>query len=447
MPPHWRLIGSAADDLDDAGFAVVLRESLGGAGGVPDDFDEIVARTRYVGGLFSAGDPGRLPVALSRARSELHESSGVDPLVVFFLAVPPLAFPTITEGLGAHGLAAGAHVVFEKPYGTSLESFEELDSLVKRTFTESQVFRIDHFLGKEGVQAIYTLRFANKAFGTLWDRHSVAQVQVDVPEDLNVANRIGFYEATGAALDMLVTHLFQVVSQIAMDTPYDLDDPHSVLLERDSVLQRFRPLDPARDVVLGQFTGYRDLPGVAPDSQQDTFVAARLWVDSDRWRGVPFILRTGKMMARKAQRVTLVLRPDDGPLRQVASRPNTIEIDFAGAGEIFLGLTVKAPGPEMRLSWGRAGLDLDDVPGGEPISPYASLIDDVFRGDRSLFTTEAGLRAAFQAFEPLRHGDRPAPLPYEQGGWGPVEANRLTAPYGWILQQEGSVAIPGQPAR
>lgn len=405
MPPHWRLIGSAADDLDDAGFAVVLRESLGGAGGVPDDFDEIVARTRYVGGLFSAGDPGRLPVALSRARSELHESSGVDPLVVFFLAVPPLAFPTITEGLGAHGLAAGAHVVFEKPYGTSLESFEELDSLVKRTFTESQVFRIDHFLGKEGVQAIYTLRFANKAFGTLWDRHSVAQVQVDVPEDLNVANRIGFYEATGAALD------------------------------------------PARDVVLGQFTGYRDLPGVAPDSQQDTFVAARLWVDSDRWRGVPFILRTGKMMARKAQRVTLVLRPDDGPLRQVASRPNTIEIDFAGAGEIFLGLTVKAPGPEMRLSWGRAGLDLDDVPGGEPISPYASLIDDVFRGDRSLFTTEAGLRAAFQAFEPLRHGDRPAPLPYEQGGWGPVEANRLTAPYGWILQQEGSVAIPGQPAR
>jgi len=405
MPPHWRLIGSAADALDDAGFAVVLRESLGGAGGVPDDFDEIVARTRYVGGLFSAGDPGRLPVALSRARSELHESSGVDPLVVFFLAVPPLAFPTITEGLGAHGLAAGAHVVFEKPYGTSLESFEELDSLVKRTFTESQVFRIDHFLGKEGVQAIYTLRFANKAFGTLWDRHSVAQVQVDVPEDLNVANRIGFYEATGAALD------------------------------------------PARDVVLGQFTGYRDLPGVAPDSQQDTFVAARLWVDSDRWRGVPFILRTGKMMARKAQRVTLVLRPDDGPLRQVASRPNTIEIDFAGAGEIFLGLTVKAPGPEMRLSWGRAGLDLDDVPGGEPISPYASLIDDVFRGDRSLFTTEAGLRAAFQAFEPLRHGDRPAPLPYEQGGWGPVEANRLTAPYGWILQQEGSVAIPGQPAR
>lgn len=364
-----------------------------------------MARTRYVGGLFSAGDPGRLPVALSRARSELHESSGVDPLVVFFLAVPPLAFPTITEGLGAHGLAAGAHVVFEKPYGTSLESFEELDSLVKRTFTESQVFRIDHFLGKEGVQAIYTLRFANKAFGTLWDRHSVAQVQVDVPEDLNVANRIGFYEATGAALD------------------------------------------PARDVVLGQFTGYRDLPGVAPDSQQDTFVAARLWVDSDRWRGVPFILRTGKMMARKAQRVTLVLRPDDGPLRQVASRPNTIEIDFAGAGEIFLGLTVKAPGPEMRLSWGRAGLDLDDVPGGEPISPYASLIDDVFRGDRSLFTTEAGLRAAFQAFEPLRHGDRPAPLPYEQGGWGPVEANRLTAPYGWILQQEGSVAIPGQPAR
>ncbi|MGM0384880.1 MAG: glucose-6-phosphate dehydrogenase [Actinomycetota bacterium] len=442
MPEHWRLVGSAGDDLGADGFTAILRTSLEASGALPPDWDHVAARTRYLGGFFSADEPGDLPRVVAEVRDELAATSGSDPLVVFFLAVPPSAFPSITMGLGRHGLAEGARVVFEKPYGTSSDSFEELDALVKHTLREDQVFRIDHFLGKEGVQAIYTLRFANKLFGAQWDRHSVAQVQVDVPETLNVANRASFYEATGAALDMLVTHLFQVVSQVAMDTPFDLADPDSVLFERDAVLHRFRPLDVESDVVLGQFQGYRDLDGVHPDSEQDTFVAARLWVDSDRWRGVPFILRTGKMMARKAQLVTLVLRPEDDPLSAIAARPNTIEINFSGAGGISLGVTVKAPGPDARLSYGHAVLDLDDVPGGEPLSPYASLIDDVLRGDRSLFTTEAGLRAAFRAFEPLLGPDRPRPLPYAPGGWGPEEARRLVEPSGWMLEQ--LERVPGE---
>lgn len=439
MLRHWRLVGCAMDAIDDAAFVGILRASLERNGGLPEDWEELATHARYVGGAFGADDPGALPDVLAEVRGELRGLGGDEPLVVFFLAVPPVAFPSITAGLGRHGLADGARVVFEKPYGTSLESFEELDALVKRTLREDQVFRIDHFLGKEGVQTIYTLRFANKIFGAQWDRHAVAQVQIDVPEDLDVANRAAFYEATGASLDMLVTHLFQVASQVAMDTPYDMADPESILFERDAVLHRFRPLDPANDVVLGQFTGYRDTDGVEPDSTQDTFVAARLWVDSDRWRGVPFVLRTGKMMARKAQMITLVLRPADGPMPAVAARPNTIEINFSGAGEIFLGITVKAPGPDVKLSWGRAMLDLDDVPGGEPISPYASLIDDVIHGDRSLFTTEAGLRAAFHAFAPLQGDARPEPLPYAPGSWGPAEAARLVAPYGWLLEQEGTM--------
>ena len=442
MPDHWRLIGSAGDDLGEDGFAALLRGSLERSGDLPPDFDDVAAHLRYVGGFFSADEPGELPAVLGEVREELRAAGGSDPLVVFFLAVPPAAFPAITEGLGRHGLADGARVVFEKPYGTSSQSFEELDALVKRTLEEDQVFRIDHFLGKEGVQAIYTLRFANKLFGAQWDRHSVAQVQIDVPETLNVDTRASFYEATGAALDMLVTHLFQVVSQVTMDTPYDLADPESVLFERDAVLHRFRPLDVENDVVLGQFEGYRDLDGVAADSDQDTFVAARLWVDSDRWRGVPFVLRTGKMMARKAQLVTLVLRPDEGPLSAVAARPNTIEVNFSGAGGISLGVTVKAPGPDAHLSYGHAVLDLDDVPGGEPLSPYASLIDDVLRGDRSLFTTELGLRAAFRAFEPLLGQGRPTPIPYEPGGWGPEEARRLVEPFGWMLEQ--LERVPGE---
>lgn len=438
MPPHWRLIGAALEDIDDAAFVEMVRDSLTEHGELPDNWDELAAETRYAGGGFTAEDPGQLPEVLATAKEELKAESGSDPAVVFFLAVPPVAFGSIVQGLGQHGLAEGARVVFEKPYGTSLASFEELDALVKDTLREEQVYRIDHFLGKEGVQAIYTMRFANPLFGKAWDRHSVCQVQIDVPEDLDVANRIDFYESTGAALDMLVTHLFQVVSQVAMDTPFDLSDPESIIMEREATLKRIRPLDLEEDVVLGQFEGYRDIEGADPNSDQDTYVAARIWVDSDRWRGVPFVMRTGKKMATKAQLVTLVLKGDDGPLGQVAAQPNTIEIDIAGAGGINLGITVKAPGPESRLSWGRAGLDLDDVPGGAPLSPYASLIDDVIRGDRSLFTTAEGLRAAFSAFAPLQDGPRPQVHSYEPGSWGPEEADRLVAPYGWMLQRRGS---------
>lgn len=442
MPSHWRLIGVATDELDDRAFVDRLRESLERHHAVPDNWEELARNTRYVGGQFSGDDDVGLPAVLEDVKRQLHDECGSDPLVVFFLAVPPAAFPAITQGLGTHGLSDGARVVFEKPYGTSSESFEELDALVKRVLREEQVYRIDHFLGKEGVQTIYTLRFGNRLFGEVWDRHSVCQVQIDVPEDLNVANRATFYDATGAALDMVVTHLFQVASQVAMDTPFDLHDPESIIREREAVLRRFRPLDP-EEVVLGQFTGYRDIDGVDPASEQDTFIAARLWVDSDRWRGVPFLLRTGKMMARKSQMLTLILRPDVDALVGDGSRPNTIQVNFSGSGEIFLGITVKAPGPDARLSWGRAFLDLDDVPGGEPLSPYASLIDDVVVGDRSLFTTEDGLRAAFEAFAPLQGPQRPRPLPYEPGSWGPAEAQRLVSPFGWALEQTASVPING----
>ncbi|WP_448072899.1 glucose-6-phosphate dehydrogenase [Georgenia yuyongxinii] len=434
MPDAWRLIGVAADELDDDAFrdrfeAAVDRSEKG----LCDDWSQVRDRARYCGGKFGPDDDAGLPRILQEIREELRSETGTEPLVLHFLAVPPAAFAPITGGLGAHGLAEGARVVFEKPYGTSLESFEELDAAVKQVLDEEQIFRIDHFLGKEGVQTIYVLRFANQLFSSEWNRASVAQVQIDVPEDLDVANRIAFYEATGAALDMLVTHLFQVASQVAMEPPADLRDPGSVIAAREAALRAFRPLDPTEDVVLGQFGGYRDIDGAAPDSTQDTFVAARLWVDTERWRGVPFLLRTGKRMAAKEQRITLVLSPPFGPLGGELKEPNTIEIDFAGDGEVALGITVKTPGPDLTYSSGRARLDLDSVPGGEGLSPYASLINDALLGDRSLFTTEKGLRAAFTAFAPLQGPERPAPLPYAPGSWGPEEAHRLAKPHRWML--------------
>ncbi|WP_240645772.1 glucose-6-phosphate dehydrogenase [Georgenia sp. SYP-B2076] len=431
-PANWRLVGCARDDLDDEGFRRRFEESVSRSrGSLPDDWSTVRERARYAKG-FSEDDPGTLPQLLQELRGELA-GSGSEPLVLHFLAVPPAAFGPITRGLGAHGLAEGARVVYEKPYGTSLQSFEELDALVKEVLDEEQVFRIDHFLGKEAVQSIYAIRFANQLFGSEWSKESVEQVQIDVPEDLDVANRAAFYEATGAALDMLVTHLFQVAGQVAMDPPADLRDPDSVLDAREEVLKSFRPLDPARDVVLGQFDGYTSIDGVPANSVQDTFVAARLWVDTDRWRGVPFLLRTGKRMARKDQRITLVLRPPEGPLMDELHEPNTIEIGFAGDGEVILGITVKTPGPDLTFSSGRARLDLDDVPGGEPLSAYASLIQDALVGDRSLFTTAEGLRAAFTAFAPLQGPDRPTPVPYAPGSWGPQEARRLAEPRRWML--------------
>jgi glucose-6-phosphate 1-dehydrogenase len=434
MPAHWRVIGCAAEELDDEGFRERVAASLDRSDlGRPGDWETTRAWIRYCGGTFGADDPGDLPRVLESVREELVAESGSEPLVLHFLAVPPSAFAPIARGLGAAGLADGARVVFEKPYGTSLESFEELDAAVKEVLDEDQVFRIDHFLGKEGVQTIYVLRFANQLFGSEWSRASVDQVQIDVPEDLDVANRIGFYEATGAALDMIVTHLFQVAGQVAMEPPADLRDPNSVLTARETVLRSFRPLDPVQDVVLGQFEGYRDIEGAAPDSKQDTFAAVRLWVDTERWRGVPFLLRTGKRMARKTQRITLVLKPPYGPLASELDAPNTIEICFSGDGEIQLGITVKTPGPDLSYSSGKAVLELDDVPGGEPISPYASLIHDALIGDRSLFTTAEGLRAAFTAFAPLQGPARPDPVPYVPGSWGPDEARRLAAPHRWML--------------
>ena len=437
LPTAWELVGCSADDITDEEFREKVRASLTKDDAqAPEDIDEVLARCTFANAVFGPEDAGELPAKLEEARERVAERCGAEDeevLTLFFLAVPPVAFPDITLGLGAHGMTEGARVVFEKPYGRDAESFEELDATVKQVLEENQVFRIDHFLGKEAVQAMYALRFANKLIGSEWDRHSVAQVQIDVPEDLDVANRIGFYEATGAALDMIVTHLFQVASQVAMNPPSDLTDPESILYAREDALRAFRPLDPEHDVVLGQFEGYRDYEGVDPDSTQDTYVAARLWVDTERWRGVPFLLRTGKRMRRKEQRVTLVLKPPAGPLGDDLVSPNTIQIDISGAGAVAFGLTVKAPGPSGRLASGRAVLNLGRVGGGQPLSAYASLIHDVLTDDRSLFTTADGLRAAFRAFAPLQGPERPDPEPYAPGSWGPAEARRLAEPYFWML--------------
>jgi glucose-6-phosphate 1-dehydrogenase len=432
LPDDWRLVGCGRRDAGDDGFRDWGRKALGE--GLPD-LDEkvredVLGRFRYAGGGFTAADPGRLLDVLGAARGDL----GGDPRLVFYLAVPPSSFATITEAIGEHRLADGARVVYEKPFGTSPKGFRELESVVSDVFEEAQVYRIDHFLGKEAVQDLHVLRFANGLLGSGWDRERVRAVQIDVPEKLDVADRAEFYDGTGAVLDMLVTHLFQVAAEVAMEPPASLhaDDLQAA---RSEVIASFRPLDPD-EVVLGQFDGYRDLDGVADDSRTDTFVAARLWVDSPRWRDVPFLLRTGKRLARTEQRVSLLFRsPTEGPLADaLPGGADVLSISMAGDGRIDLTVVIKRPGTELELEPATVSLPLNSVRG-DSLPPYARLLHDVLVGDRSLFTRPDGLEHVWEVAAPLLD-HRPEPQPYAPGSNGPEAAAELAAPDGWLLDQE-----------
>jgi glucose-6-phosphate 1-dehydrogenase len=430
VPDRWLLVGNGRGDVAHENFQADVENLLRVAG---EDLDDDIwpgfrDRLRFAGGGFDTEDPGSLLDVIGHARSEV----GQDAQLVHYLAVPPSAFGPITEALGEHDLARNSRVVYEKPFGTSGESFRQLDETVHRVLDEQQIFRIDHFLGKEATQNLHVLRFANGLFDAVWSNERIRAVQVDVPEELDIADRAKFYDATGAVLDMLVTHLFQVTAEIAMEPPESLDPKH-LQAARESVISNFRPLDPD-EVVLGQFEGYRDVDGIADDSTTDTFVAARLWIDNDRWRGVPFLMRTGKRLAQSRQLVSLILREPAGTLAHVPKHGNVVGFDLGGSGAIDVRLVAKRPGPELDLESADAMLRLDKLPHADPLPPYVRLIHDVLIGDRSLFTRPDGLAAVWDTAAPLLD-ERPEVHPYKPGSWGPSAAARLAEPDGWLLGQ------------
>jgi glucose-6-phosphate 1-dehydrogenase len=431
LPEQWRLVGNGRGDVAHEDFRSHVRDALAKYDAEPQaqDWDPFAERLFFAGGGFNTDDPGSLLEVISKARKAL----GGDPQLVHYLAVPPVAFSELTQALGQQGLAAGSRVVYEKPFGTSGEDFRKLDQVVHSVLDEQQVYRIDHFLGKEATQDLHLLRFANLSFASIWDREHIESVQIDVPETLDVANRAQFYDATGAVLDMLVTHLFQVAAEVAMEPPASLD-ALDLQAAREEVIRCFRPLDPA-EVVLGQFDGYRNIDGIDPHSQRDTYVVARLWIDTDRWRDVPFYLRTGKRLAQSAQRVSLILRDPPGPLAgKLPSDANVLCFSLAGDGDIDLSLVAKRPGPGLDLDVAHADISLASLPGADPLPPYVRLIHDVLLGDRSLFTRPDGLAAVWDVAAPLLD-NRPQVIFYEPDSWGPTEARDLIAPGHWLLGQ------------
>ncbi|HLI00787.1 MAG TPA: glucose-6-phosphate dehydrogenase, partial [Acidimicrobiales bacterium] len=294
MPSDWRLVGNGRGDVAHEDFREQVRQSLERFGPKPSEgpWDDFSSRLSFAGGGFETSDPGSLLEVLDEA----HRSLGGRARRVHYMAVPPSAFAELTHAIGEHGLAEDSRVVYEKPFGTSMETFRHLDHAAHEVFDETQIYRIDHFLGKEAAQDIHVLRFANGLFSGAWDGRHIGSVQIDVPETLDVSTRGSFYDATGTILDMIVTHLFQLAAEVAMEPPRSMDAEHFAQA-REEVIGCFRPLS-AEEAVLGQYEGYRDVKGVAPDSRTETFIALRMWIDNDRWRDVPFYLRTGKCLTQ-----------------------------------------------------------------------------------------------------------------------------------------------------
>ncbi len=428
LPKDWMLIGNGRGNVSHEAFRRHVHDVLIEFGPHPSQgsWERFEERLLFAGGGFSTADAGTLPDVLATARARV----GANAQIVHYLAVPPATFAGLTKAMGAHHLAAGARAVYEKPFGTSPEAFRTLNRAVHSVFEESQIYRIDHFLGKEGTQNLHVLRFANELFASMWNREHIESVQIDVPETLGITDRSEFYDSTGAVLDMLVTHLFQVAAEVAMEPPASLG-ASDLQSARERVIRSFRQLDPA-EVVLGQFVGYRDVPGIKPRSKTDTYVATKLWIDNPRWRGVPFLLRTGKRLAASAQRVTIVLRTPTHPIPNLPTQANAISFSLSGDGQIDVTLLAKKPGVRLSVDPTTVKIPLAQLPDADPLPPYVRLIHDVLLGDRSLFTRPDGLATVWRVAKPLL--DHPPRLaPYQQGSWGPVQARKLAAPHGWLL--------------
>ncbi|HEX4245056.1 MAG TPA: glucose-6-phosphate dehydrogenase, partial [Acidimicrobiales bacterium] len=351
---------------------------------------------------------------------------------------PPSAFLPMAQALGSAGLVnARTKLIIEKPFGSDLASARKLNEGLHQAFDESQIFRIDHFLGKEAVQNILVFRFGNGLFEPAWHRDHLEYVQVDVPEKLNVDDRGAFYEATGAFRDMVVTHLFQLLGYLAMEPPADFDAA-SLHRAKLDVFEAMVPLDQSH-TVFGQYDGYRSVPGVAKDSTVETFVAAAVTIANPRWDGVPFYLRTGKAMAETQTVVTLGFKePNMGMFQHDAGVsalpcPNQIVFDLADPGAVTVHFAAKQPGPTMDVEPASMTFRYaDSFTVANDLEAYERLLHDVMLGDHTLFNDAAGIERLWEVAAPLLES-APTPVPYAQGSWGPAEADRLLGSNCWYL--------------
>jgi len=434
MPNGFTVIGTSPDAWTEEAFArhaVQVVDEFGTNPAQGPQWDEFAARLTYVPS--SATDMRALKAAVDAA----HAALGPSARTLLYLSIPPFAMAEMVTAIGAsHVSDARSRVILEKPFGTDLASAKALNALLHGVFKESQIYRIDHFLGKEDVQDILAVRFANRMFEPMWHCDHVARIEIDVPETLGVEDRAAFYESTGAFRDMVVTHLFQALGFVAMEPPASFD-AHDLHHARNAVFEAMRPLDPSR-VLRGQYTGYRDLPGVAADSDVETMVAVEAYVDNDRWRGVPIYLRTGKRMAAGRRVITLTLREPPGlHLREERHLgPGRLVFEIAEPGSFTIHFRAKEPGPTVALGNTRLvsefATDFDET---KELEAYERLLHDAMIGDATLFNSAEGIERLWEVSEPLLQ-DPPPVQPYQPGSWGPSGIEALAAPLGWYLPHE-----------
>jgi glucose-6-phosphate 1-dehydrogenase len=441
LPKRYRVVGSAP-----AEFAISTAEFRARAAEDVREFGSVAPKgntwKEFESSLtFGAADPGD-PAPLLAAVAKAEQEVGHNPRRLYHLAIPPTASPSVIEMLGATGLNANSRVICEKPFGTDLASAQALNATIHRNFDESQVFRIDHFLGKESVDNILAFRFANGLFEPVWNREHIAYVQIDVPETLSIEGRGSFYEETGAFRDMVVTHLFQVLGFVAMEPPSSIQAKY-LRDEKVKVFEAMQPVD-VRHVVRGQYDGYRDEPGVKKSSQTETFVALRVEVDNWRWSGVPFYLRTGKSLAQSRQVVTIGFGEPTLRMFPVTmevsreGRANELVVDFSDPGSIVTAFLVKRPGADMRLD--RAEMSFSYAASFQSamgLEGYERLILDAMLGDQSLFTRSDGIERLWEIATPLL-ADPPRVEKYAPGSWGPKSIQQLVAPHRWHLPETSS---------
>ncbi|HUY46346.1 MAG TPA: glucose-6-phosphate dehydrogenase [Streptosporangiaceae bacterium] len=436
MPAGYRVIGTspARFALSDDDFRKHAKDAVhefGSAKPVGAAWQAFEAALTF--GAADPEDPGPLVTAVREA----EQGIGGSPRRIFHLAVPPSAFESVIGILGDTGLAHESRVIIEKPFGSDLASSRALNEAVHAVFDESQVFRIDHFLGKESVDNILALRFANGFLEPIWHRDHISHVQIDVPETIGIEGRAQFFEGTGTFRDMIVTHLFQVLGFVAMEPPTSLS-AKSLRDEKGKVFDSVQPLDPAH-VVRGQYRGYRAEPGVSAESQTETYAALRVEIDNWRWAGVPFYLRSGKSLPQRRQVITITLKeptlrmfPVDARTRR-DGRGNELVIDFDDPGWIATRFLAKEPGPAMRL--GEAEMTFrykDSFLRAHELEGYERLILDAMLGDQALFTRSDGIERLWEISAPLL--DEPPPVElYSPGSWGPDSVHRLIAPHRWYL--------------
>ena len=441
--PGCRIVGVSLDNLDVDGFRRLARAAL-------DEFSSRKITERDWESFSKSLDYVPLAAGAQAVKAAVQKAEQTfegESRRLHYLSVPPNAALSAVRVLGEAGLVDRSRIVMEKPFGTDLESARSLNANLHDVFAEEQIFRIDHFLGKEPAQNILAFRFANGLFEPIWNRNFIAHVQIDVPETLGLGTRAAFYEATGAFRDMVVTHLFQILAFVAMEPPPALE-PSSISEEKNKVFRSMLPIDP-HDVVRGQYNGYRTEEGVNPESETETFIALKCSIDNWRWAGVPFFLRTGKRLAEGQRIISIAFReppksmfPADSGVG--AQGPDHLTFDLADASKMSLSFYGKRPGPGMRLDKLSLQFAMRDTGLiGDVLEAYERLILDAMRGDRTLFTTADGIERLWAASSTLLEAPPPVRF-YAPGSWGPNAIHQLIAPHAWRLPFERTWRDPNR---